>query len=79
MTQDASDLESARATRLAALAAAEKAEQEAEDIKRKEAFGKKGTGQGSFMRDQSKLVYGGNIGLEERLKRGRGGLVREVE
>lgn len=48
-------------------------------MKRKENFGKKGTGKGSFMRDQSKLVYGGNIGLEERLRRGRGGLVRDVD
>lgn len=79
MTTDASELESARTTRLAALAAAEQAEQEADDAKRKETYGKKGTGQGSFMRDQRKLVYGGSIGLEERLKRGRGGLVREIE
>lgn len=80
MTEDANSLEAQRTTRLAALAAAEQAEREADEAKRKEAFRKGGTGQGGFMRDQSKLVYGGNIGLEERLKRGgRGGLVRESE
>lgn len=79
MSEDANALEAARKTRLAALAAAEKAEREAEDAQREQTY-KKGAGQGAFMRDQSKLVYGGSIGLEERLKRGRGtGLVREVE
>lgn len=79
MTDDANALEAARATRLAALAAAERAEREADDSKRKETFSKNGTGQGNFMRDQSKLVYGGSIGLEERLRRGRGGLVRDID
>jgi len=79
MSEDANALEAARATRLAALAAAEEAERKADDAKRKETFSKNGTGQGSFMRDQSKLAYGGSIGLEERLRRGRGGLVRDID
>lgn len=80
MTSDASALESARSTRLAALEAAEKAEKEVEDKERKESLlGKKGTGTGGFMREQQKMAYGGAIGLDERLRRGRAGLVREVE
>jgi len=79
MSEDANSLEAARATRLAALAAAEEAERNADDAKRKETFGKNGTGQGRFMRDQSKLAYGGSIGLEERLRRGRGGLARDID
>jgi len=77
MTADADDLNSSRATRLAALKAAEEAERAIEDEKRKTAL-KNGV-QGDFMRAQNKLVYGGSIGLEERLKRGRGALVRESD
>ena len=77
MTSDADELNSSRATRLAALKAAEEAERTIEDEKRKTAS-KNGV-QGDFMRAQNKLVYGGSIGLEERLKRGRGALVRESD
>jgi len=77
MTADADELVSSRATRLAALQAVEEAEKAAEDEKRKKAMSK--GGQGDFMREQTKMVYGGSMGLEERLKRGRGALVRESD
>ncbi|KAF9513852.1 hypothetical protein BS47DRAFT_907355 [Hydnum rufescens UP504] len=77
MTVDADELNSSRAMRLAALKAAEDAEQAIEDEKRKKAL-KNGV-QGDFMREQNKMVYGGSMGLEERLKRGRGALVRESD
>jgi hypothetical protein len=80
MMSDASSHEAARATRLAALAAAEEIERATEDTKRKEAFtGKGSSGKGAFMREQEKMVYGGSISLDERLRRGRAGLVRDVD
>ena len=79
MSSNASELDSTRATRLAALKVAEDAELAAEEERRAKALkGGKGVGP-EFMREQSKAVYGGTIGLEERLRRGRGALVREVE
>jgi hypothetical protein len=77
MTADADELSSSRATRLAALKAAEETERAIEDEKRKAAL-KNGV-QGDFMREQNKMVYGGSMNLEERLRRGRGALVKESD
>jgi len=76
MTQDASSLESSRQVRLAQLAVIEKAEREAEEAMRKKT-GKHG--KSTFVRDQEKVLYGGNMRLDERLQRNRMGLVREGE
>lgn len=77
MSANATELDSTRAVRLAALHATEQAELAAEEARRAKG---KGSGVGpDFMREQSRAVYGGGIGLEERLRRGRGALVREVE
>jgi len=80
MTIDASDVDASRATRIAALQATEQAELAAEEEnRRKSAKVKGGDGKGEFMREQARVVYGGGGGLEERLKRGRGALVRESD
>jgi len=73
MASDASAVESSRQARLAVYDAQEKAEMEAEDAKRRRA-GK--DNKSSFVREQEKVLYG-SMGLEDRLKRGRAGLVRE--
>lgn len=77
MSTDADTLSASRVTRLAAIEAQERVEQESEDAARKKAAsnGMKG----SFMREQEKMVFGGGLGLEERIKRGRGGMVRDGE
>ena len=78
MSQNANDMESARLARLAEMEVLEKAEREAEEATRKKAG--KGS-KGAFMREQESKVFGVSnaMGLEERLKRGRGGLVRESD
>jgi len=76
MTSNAQQTEAERAVRLAAIRVAERAELEAEEAARKKAMGS--GGKGAFMREQEKMVYSSTMGLEERLKRGRGsGLVRD--
>ncbi|KAG8880604.1 RNA-splicing factor [Tulasnella sp. 403] len=75
MTQDASNLESSRQVRLAAMEANEKAELAIEEALRKKTGS---SGQSSFMRQQEKILYG-NMRLDERIQRGRAGLVREAD
>ena len=76
MTADADALSAARTTRLAALEEAERVEAAAEDEARKKAASV--GGKGSFMREQEKMVFGG-MNLEERVRRGRGGMVKDGE
>lgn len=78
MSQNADAMENSRLARLAQIEADEKAEREAEEAARKKAG--KGS-KGAFLREQESMVFGvsNNMGLEERLKRGRGALVREAD
>jgi hypothetical protein len=76
MSADADSLNASRATRLAQIQALEKAEFEREEAARKKAGP---DGKAAFMRQQEKIVFGGGMNLEERLKRGRVGLVRESD
>ena len=77
MSANADELAASRITRLEAIRLQEERERAEEDEKRHKAF--KNGGTGDFMRAHSKAVYGGNIGLEERLKRNRGILVRDAD
>ncbi|TFY79554.1 hypothetical protein EWM64_g4454 [Hericium alpestre] len=72
MTSNASSLDNERKERLTALLEKEKAELEAEERRRA-----KSKGMGSFLSHEQKKVFGGSGGLEERLRRGRAGLVAE--
>ncbi len=76
MTQDASALEASRQARLQALEIAEKAERELQDAIRMK-VGK--DGKSNFVREQEKALYGGSMKLDERIQRGRMGLVREQD
>jgi len=77
MSANADELAASRITHFEAIKSREERERVEEDEKRRKAF--KNGGTGDFMRLQSKAVYGGGIGLEERLKRNRGVLVREAD
>jgi len=75
MSANADELAASRITHLEAIRSQEERERVEEEEKRRKAF--KSGGTGDFMRLHSKAVYGGGIGLEERLRRNRGVLVRE--
>ncbi|KAI0319766.1 Pre-mRNA splicing factor-domain-containing protein [Amylostereum chailletii] len=72
MSSNAMSLDEERKVRLTAMLEREKAELEAEEKARV-----KSKGMGGFLSHEQKKVFGGQGGLEDRLKRGRAGLVSE--
>jgi hypothetical protein len=72
MSTSASSLTVERQQRLAALHAKEQAELEAEEKSRANS-----KGMGGFLSNEQKKVYSG--GLEERIRRGRGGMVVDAD
>lgn len=74
MTSNAVSMSHERKERLTNLLAEEKAELEAEEQRRA-----KSKGMGSFLNTEQKKVFGGTGGLEDRIRRGRGGLVAEAD
>ncbi|KAI0003643.1 Pre-mRNA splicing factor-domain-containing protein [Russula compacta] len=74
MTANAAEMSTERKDRLSALLEKEKAELEAEERART-----KSKGMGGFLSNEQKKVFGGHGGLEERLRRGRAGLVAQVD
>ncbi|KAJ7596628.1 Pre-mRNA splicing factor-domain-containing protein [Mycena floridula] len=74
MSNDASHVQAERQVRLAKLLEKEKADLAAEEQARV-----KSKGMGGFLSHESKKVFGGSGGLEDRIKRGRGGMVVDAE
>jgi hypothetical protein len=74
MSNNAAEMSTERKDRLNALLAKEKAELEVEERVRA-----KSKGMGGFLSNEQKKVFGGHGGLEERLRRGRAGLVSQVD
>ena len=74
MTSGAATMDVERQQRLTALLEKEKAELEAEEQARA-----KSKGMGGFLGQEQKKVFGGMGGLEDRIKRGRNGLVAEAD
>ncbi|KAG1857531.1 Pre-mRNA splicing factor-domain-containing protein [Suillus tomentosus] len=74
MQSGAANMEVERQQRLMALLEKEKADLEAEERARA-----KSKGMGGFLGQEQKKVFGGIGGLEDRLKRGRGGLVADAD
>ncbi len=74
MTSSATEMSTERKDRLKALLEKEKAELEVEERTRA-----KSKGMGGFLSNEQKKVFGGHGGLEERLRRGRAGLVAQVD
>ncbi|KAI0931695.1 hypothetical protein AcW2_000533 [Taiwanofungus camphoratus] len=74
MSSDASSLTVERRERLTVLLAQEKAELEAEERARA-----KSKGMGGFLNHEQKKVFGGEGGLEDRIRRGRGQMRVEAD
>ncbi|RDB29416.1 Pre-mRNA-splicing factor CWC25 [Hypsizygus marmoreus] len=74
MALDATVMSAERQVRLAVLLEKEKADLAAEEEARAKSKGMVG-----FLSQESKRVFGGSGGLEERIKRGRGGLVGNID
>ncbi|KAF7303307.1 Cir-N domain-containing protein [Mycena kentingensis (nom. inval.)] len=74
MQSNAQTMNVQRQERLAALL-----EQEKADLARDEEARRKSKGMGDFISHEQKKVFGGSIGLEDRMRRGRGGLVVDAE
>ena len=74
MSSNAAEMSTERKDRLNALLEKEKAELEVEERARA-----KSKGMGGFLSNEQKKVFGGHGGLEERLRRGRAGLVAQVD
>ncbi|KAI9570235.1 Pre-mRNA splicing factor-domain-containing protein [Boletus coccyginus] len=74
MQSNASTVEADRQKRLLELLAKEKAELEAENEVRS-----KSKGMGGFLSQEQKKVFGGEGGLEDRIRRGRGSLVVDAD
>ncbi|KAF8633037.1 hypothetical protein AX15_001627 [Amanita polypyramis BW_CC] len=74
MTSNATTMATERQERLAALLEKEKTELEAEERARA-----KSRGMGSFLNHEQKKAFGGAGGLEDRIRRGRGGLVIDAD
>lgn len=70
MSSNASSMSAERQQRLAAMLEKEKAELATEEQSRA-----KSRGMGVFLSHEQKKVFGGSGGLEERIRRGRGGMV----
>jgi len=54
-------------------------EKEKADLAAEEAARAKSKGMGGFLSHESKKVFGGSGGLEDRIRRGRGGLVIDAD
>ncbi|KAF8922072.1 Pre-mRNA splicing factor-domain-containing protein [Mucidula mucida] len=74
MSADASAMSTERKDRLAQLLEKEKSELAAEELARS-----KSKGMGGFLSHESKKVFGGTGGLEDRIRRGRGGMVVDAD
>ncbi|KDR85427.1 hypothetical protein GALMADRAFT_234299 [Galerina marginata CBS 339.88] len=74
MTLNANSMSEDRQKRLAALLEKEKAELEADERARTKSKGMSG-----FLSEEQKRVFGGVGGLEDRIKRGKGGLVVDAD
>jgi hypothetical protein len=74
MSSNASLMNEERQKRLATLLEKEKAELEADELARAKSKGMSG-----FLSQEQKRVFGGVGGLEDRIKRGRGGLVVDAD
>ncbi|ESK98143.1 pre-mrna-splicing factor cwc25 [Moniliophthora roreri MCA 2997] len=74
MTSDAKSMDVERQERLRQLLEKEKAELAAD-----EAVRAKSKGMGGFLGQEQKRVFGGSGGLEERIRRGRGGMVIDAD
>ncbi|KAF7311059.1 Cir-N domain-containing protein [Mycena chlorophos] len=74
MQSDAQTMSVERQERLSALLEKEKA-----DLARDEEARRKSKGMGDFLSHEQKKVFGGAIGLEERIRRGRGGMVVDTD
>jgi len=74
MQSNATSVETDRQKRLLELLAREKAELEAENEARS-----RSRGMGDFLSQEQKKVFGGEGGLEDRIRRGRGGLVVDAD
>jgi len=74
MSSNANSMSEDRQKRLAALLEKEKAELEADERARAKSKGMSG-----FLSHEQKRVFGGVGGLEDRIKRGRGGLVVDAD
>lgn len=74
MQSGAANMEVERQQRLMAMLEKEKADLQAEERARA-----KSKGMGGFLGQEQKKVFGGIGGLEDRLKRGRGGLVADAD
>jgi hypothetical protein len=74
MSNSAAEMSTERKDRLKALLEREKAELEVEERARA-----KSKGMGGFLSNEQKKVFGGQGGLEDRLRRGRAGLVAQVD
>lgn len=73
MSSNASSLAVDRQERLKTMLEKEKADLEAEEQARA-----RSKGMGGFLSQESKKVFGGTGGLEDRIRRGRVGLVRDT-
>lgn len=74
MSSNASSMSVERQERLALMLEKEKAELAAEERARA-----KSKGMGGFLSHEQKKVFGGGGGLEDRIRRGRGGLVVDAD
>ncbi|KAG6911614.1 hypothetical protein DXG01_011917 [Tephrocybe rancida] len=74
MSSNATAMSTERQERLAAMLEKEKAELAADEVART-----KSKGMGGFLSQEQKKVFGGTGGLEERIRRGRGGLVGNID
>ena len=74
MASNATAMSADRQQRLAALLEKEKAELEADEQARVKSKGMSG-----FLSQEQKRVFGGTGGLEDRIRRGRGGMVVDAD
>ncbi|KAJ7293133.1 Pre-mRNA splicing factor-domain-containing protein [Mycena rebaudengoi] len=74
MSSNASSMSVERQERLAMMLEKEKAE-----LARDEEARLKSKGMGGFLSQEQKKVFGGSIGLEDRIRRGRGGMVVDAD
>ncbi|KAJ7161373.1 Pre-mRNA splicing factor-domain-containing protein [Mycena crocata] len=74
MSSNATSMSVERQERLAAMLEKEKAE-----LARDEEARMKSKGMGGFLSQEQKKVFGGSIGLEDRIRRGRGGMVVDAD
>ncbi|KAJ7751287.1 Pre-mRNA splicing factor-domain-containing protein [Mycena maculata] len=75
MSSNANSMSAERQERLAAMLEKEKAELARDE----EARARNKGGMGGFLSQEQKKVFGGQIGLEDRIRRGRGGMVVDAD